>query len=348
MTKLAIVIPAFEPDEKLFQLVEELRYQHFVQLQFETLIIIVDDGTRDVSGRNILDRCKSIDGVLLLRHEKNCGKGAAIKTAVKFANENEYDFVVTADADGQHLPKDIAKVSIGVIDTNQFTMGVRNFADNVPLRSRIGNGVTAKIIQWIFKTKLADTQSGLRAFPTKYFQQMLSIPENRYEYEFQSLINVLRNEEINQIPITTVYEEGNPTSHFRPIHDSVLIYMVLLRYLIMVPLISGFDFLAFWILTPYLGQIWSFAIVRSLTVFIYFIVIRNLVFKSKNNSISQSIRFLVLVLFNLFVTLVLFREIDNLLSISPMFVYVMATVILFFFNFVVQRSLIFKDDKIGQ
>ena len=106
--------------------------------------------------------------VQLLRHAVNLGKGAALKTAFNYVLCAMPDAagVVTADADGQHAPEDIARVAEALAaQPDALVLGARAFGADVPLRSRFGNIVTRGIMHALLGRKLADTQTGLRGIP---------------------------------------------------------------------------------------------------------------------------------------------------------------------------------------
>lgn len=117
-------------------------------------------------------------------------------------------------------------------------MGVRTIADpaapdtRVPLRSRVGNALTAALFGLLTGQKLADTQTGLRGLTPQILPWAFELPGDRYEYEFNMLLWASRcGVELAQVPITKVYEPGNPTSHFNPVLDSLRIYAPLLAFL---------------------------------------------------------------------------------------------------------------------
>ena len=112
-----------------------------------------------------------------------------------------------------------------------MTLGVRAFTGSVPLRSRLGNSVTALLFRGATGWRLRDTQTGLRGYPAGELEWLLEVPGDRYEYELSTL---LRSHElgmaVEEIEIATVYEPGNASSHFRPLQDSARIYAPLLRF----------------------------------------------------------------------------------------------------------------------
>lgn len=173
MNEIGIIMPAYQPDEKAIRVIEELVQVHTGP------IIVVDDGSDASYVFNKLDTFRQ---VTILRHAVNQGKGRALKTAFHYIyNEHpELRGVVTIDADGQHLTKDIMNIIHSLNESDDaLILGSRDFSHkNVPLRSRFGNQCTKIIYRIMTRTRLSDTQTGLRGIPTKYLPQLLSIEEN--------------------------------------------------------------------------------------------------------------------------------------------------------------------------
>ena len=156
-TKRIVLIPAYCPDKNLITLVSILNEMNFS-------VVVVNDGSKAEQAElfETVNRYATV-----LTHTKNKGKGAALKTGLEYIKKTfaiPY-IVVTADADGQHLPKDIllvcekAESKIG-----SLILGSRIIGRNAPLRSRVGNGITRLIFRISTGTAIYDTQTGLRAF----------------------------------------------------------------------------------------------------------------------------------------------------------------------------------------
>ncbi len=140
--------------------------------------------------------------------------------------------MVTADADGQHLPKDIKRVALEMVD-NKDTMilGSRQLGKDVPFKSKAGNTITRWVFSVVSGTKIYDTQTGLRAIPREYLAEILQLAGEKYEYEMSMLMELKSlNLGVKEITIETVYHNNNEGSHFNPIADSWKIYRVILGY----------------------------------------------------------------------------------------------------------------------
>ena len=219
---VTVLIPAYNPDEQLLALLPKLKERF-------SRIVIVDDGS--TSGREIFPQAeKYVEKILV--HEKNRGKGAALKTG--FAYLGGSTDVITADADGQHTPDDIAKVAEGLRSHRDgLVLGVRSFSGKVPLRSRFGNWWTRWFFFLMTGLMVRDTQTGLRGIPAALLPRVAGIPGDRYEYEMAMLADAKNHPSRPlQIPIETVYIDSNATSHFNPILDTVRIYRSLFQFCI--------------------------------------------------------------------------------------------------------------------
>lgn len=206
------LIPAYQPGEHLAPLVAELR-----RLDFE--VVVVDDGS--AAAAEPVFAAIAAD-VTLLRHDVNRGKGAALKTGLAvLAARSGVRTVVTADADGQHQADDIARVAgFARLNPGALALGVRDFA-TAPLRSRLGNTVSAWAFRAATGAKLVDTQTGLRACTPDLIPALLAVPGERFDYETTMLLELAQaGVALVAVPIATVYIDDNKSSHYRTLGDS--------------------------------------------------------------------------------------------------------------------------------
>ena len=228
-----VLIPAWNPDTRLIALVEDLAAYGFA------MILVVDDGS-PAGSLPIFEQMKTVPSVHLLRHERNRGKGRALKTGFRYILSELplIDGVITADADGQHAVADIVAVARAMREGgDEVTLGVREFAKDVPLRNWFGNVLTKHVFGFVAGMKVSDTQTGLRAFRRSILPQLEILPGERYEYEMTVLAYICRHlGKLREIPITTIYMEAGNTSHFHPVWDSLRIYLALVRFYFSSPL----------------------------------------------------------------------------------------------------------------
>ncbi|MDR2620164.1 MAG: bifunctional glycosyltransferase family 2/GtrA family protein [Propionibacteriaceae bacterium] len=206
------LIPALNPPEALLPLVADLVARG---LQ----VVVIDDGS-NAEAQAIF--AALTPPVVVLRHETNQGKGAALRTGMRWIVDYPPDtVVVTVDADGQHLPDDVIRVAAAATAGDGIVLGVRGDDETTPWRSRAGHTVTRVLFRLVLGQRISDTQTGLRAFRATLIPWLLKIPGDRYEYEMNMLIIAGRDQvALREIPIKTVYINQNATSHYRAFADS--------------------------------------------------------------------------------------------------------------------------------
>ncbi len=212
-----VLIPAYEPEEVLVDLTRELAENDFG-------VLVVDDG----SGERFASIFQQITPYgTVIAHNKNRGKGAALKTGMRYVMEHfpECENVITCDADGQHKPEDVKRVSDCLARGNKFVLTMRNRKKDIPLRSKVGNTLSRVVFALLTNRYLSDNQSGLRGFHCSQLPWLVEVEKNNYDYE----MNVLYYAAKKNIPIATLdiealYIDNNSSSHFNPILDTVRIY----------------------------------------------------------------------------------------------------------------------------
>ena len=168
-------------------------------------IIVVDDGSEDDTFNKVRKIITEKKTGLLFRHLLNRGLGAALKTGIEAALMENPDIIITFDADGQHDPQDILKVSEPIInDEADVVIGVRNFKD-MPLTKKFGNHIMNLITLIFYGINVNDSQSGLRAFNSKAAETII-INARDYGVSSEIIGEVKRNKlRITEVPIKTIY-----------------------------------------------------------------------------------------------------------------------------------------------
>lgn len=345
MSRAVILIPAFEPKAVLIKLIQGL-FKTIVNTDFE--IVIVNDGSKQSESLSILDQVKKLKKVTLINHIKNVGKGGALKSGFSHVSKflPQAEFVVTADADGQHLPSDISKILEHAIIRKSPVVGVRIFDKQVPLRSLLGNKLTRWIFRAIFRTDVKDTQTGLRAIPKGLIEPLSKISQVGYDYELEMLIQLVKRDDIVQLPITTVYEPGNPSSHFRPLVDSLKIYAVFFRHTILSLVGTLLYFTLFQLsLLAGLSIFSALTLSRGFSILYFFPVARKFVFKSGGSIYIQALLYVILVVVNFILLWLFITTVSEIFGIPKLFGLILGQVILYFTNFWIEEKVIFKSKK---
>lgn len=222
---MIVLIPAYQPDERLVVLARTLRTGAPA-----AHVVVVDDG----SGPRYSEIFGAVAalGCTVVAHATNRGKGAALRTGLAhLAPRHPGQDVVCADCDGQHTAADILEVARRVRTSASMVLGARDFSGAVPLPSRLGNTATRRLFALATGRHLRDTQTGLRGYPAHELEWLTRVPGDRFEYELTVLLRAARSRRpIIEVPISTIYLEGNASSHFRPLVDSVRVYAPLLLF----------------------------------------------------------------------------------------------------------------------
>ncbi len=346
--KVALLIPIFEPNEKVIPYLKT-----FDKNDFDSFLV-VDDG----SGENYRDTFKQIAAETVFKvisYPSNQGKGYALKTGIqKLIDDNsDLDFIVTADGDGQHLKKDIMNIK-NQLDKHQgeLVFGTRDFSKpNVPRNSLLGNQIFHYVFRILTGLDLKDTQTGLRAIPSNLFETALEAKGERYEYEFNFLIDSVREAKLATIDIETVYENNNKGSHYRPYMDTyriaknTLFYslVVFLTFLLDAGLFSALLYGIFGTVTPF-NVCLSNVFARIVSDLFIFLMLKCIVFPRKKKIPGEGVKYVLLLLVEMALSTLLTVLMSNVPG--PVVVYKMAIDILigivaYFFN----RLVLFRCNK---
>ncbi len=360
---ITIIIPSYEPDEKLCQVVDAMLAEGFRD------IVLVNDGSHPDHVRPFLD-AGARPGVTVLTHQVNKGKGRALKTAFSWCIENRpgIDGVVTVDGDNQHNARDVRACAEAMVrEPDKLWLGVRDFSlEQVPLRSRFGNTLTRTIMRLACGRAITDTQTGLRAIPARFLPAMCRIAGERYEYETQMLLS-LRDEGIGlgEVPIETVYIDENQTSHFDPLRDSWKIYKIIFRHMFC----SKGSFAAFaassvacflvdnGLFTLFNGavlgrmadggrELVSTLCARAISSVVNFLLNRQLVFRSRGAAGQSAARYFLLVVVQGSASALLVYLLNSLLHVSNVMetaIKIPVDMLLFLVSYKIQKKWVFRD-----
>ena len=356
MDQVSVIIPAYRPDQKLIGTLEGLCREGF------TDILVVDDGSGEEFAP-VFQQAERIPGCTLLRHPVNRGKGAALKTAMAYflSHRPEQAGVVTADADGQHLPQDIAAVAQAMLDSGHVALGVRDFSHpSVPWKSRAGNRITIAVFRLFLGMRIGDTQTGLRSIPRRELERLSQVKGERYEYETQMLFLMNRCRiPFEQVPIASVYLEDNRSSHFRVVRDSLRIYALILKYLCSSLGACVVDELAFFLLKlsgvfsslPVPATFPAAFLARVISSLVNFLINARLVFEGQVNARTLA-RYYILAAFQIAASASLVFLAEHLLVITSPALATLAKIIvdtlLFFISFRVQHKWVFRQQEDGR
>ncbi|MDD6491415.1 MAG: glycosyltransferase [Firmicutes bacterium] len=350
--EVPIIIPAYEPDEKMPGLLKKLRETGFKN------IVVVDDGSGEEYAR-FFREAKEVYGCRVLHHAVNQGKGRALKTAFNYCLQEfkEMPGVITADSDGQHSPECILLcVDAMLANPGALILGCRCFeGDDVPVRSEFGNKCTRVVMRYLTGIMVSDTQTGLRGIPASFLEQLLKVKGERFEFETNMLLETKsRKIPIVEVPIRTIYIEENKTSHFNPIRDSVKIYLIFGKFLFS-SLSSSVVDLALFSLFCYLlkDRQWgrinyimaSTVFARILSALYNYSLNLKVVFQSEGSIRSTLPKYVLLAVVQMSLSALMVGYLYPLFGGVEVLVKIPVDVLLFFLSFVIQREFVYSESK---
>ncbi len=216
---LCVVMPTYNNGNTIINILERV-------LQFCENVIVVDDGCTDDTYKLLQQAALP---VTILRHERNKGKGAALKTGFKKAIDLGFLYAITIDSDGQHYPEDIPLlVEAHQQNKDAIIVGSRNLrSDNMPSSSSFANRFSNFWFRLQTAQNVPDTQTGFRLYPLKKIKG-LNILTSRYEAELELLVlSAWNNVKIISVPIKVYYPpENERITHYRPFMDFFRISLV--------------------------------------------------------------------------------------------------------------------------
>ena len=356
------LIPAYEPDRKMIGLIEELKH-----LGFD--IVVVDDG----SGKDYEEIFEEASqNSTVLTHPQNLGKGAALKTGMRYINKylsycetvmtkagavtvsGREAVIVTVDADGQHMPADVLRIAkIAETRSNALVLGSRALDQDVPLRSKFGNTVTRHVYSLSTGVKVHDTQTGLRAFRQNMIPMLLTIDGDRYEYEINMLLRLASDGvPIIEEEIETVYEDNNSGSHFRTVVDSVKVYKEILKFSASSLASFAIDYCMYALLlaiTGAAGIAGSVAVsnigARLVSGAANYTMNRKLVFKSRTGFAKSAAQYILLAAFILAGNTIVLSMLTGYLGVNVLLAKLITELLFFAISWTVQRYVIFFKEN---
>ena len=359
LSKISVVLPSLDPDEKLIAVVDGLLEYGFSD------IILVNDGSKQENLHYFTDLAAQHPEIHLLHHEVNRGKVAALKNAFRYILENRPDGlgVVTVDGDNQHHPADTRACCEHMLETGHAVLGCRDFNQpDVPSRSRFGNHTTSMVFKIFVGMTISDTQPGLRALPRDVVERLIDVYGDRFEYETNMLLAFkTKGIDFDEVKIRTVYIEENKSSHFRVIHDSWRIYKLILAHFFRYTLSSltsaivdtvAFSFLS-WAL-PLSGFALTAAAgitARVVSSLLNFFMNQKLVFKTNVDTKKAMLRYYCLALPQMAAQVLLTQGVYALFGIPDSanglrtLLYAIVMTVLYFLSYMIQQRWVFAPQK---
>jgi len=204
--KIFVVLPAFNEEGKIGRVVGKVK-----NIDVVDEIVVVDDCSTDAT----FDEA-TVAGAVVIRHRKNLGVGAAIRSGINYGRRNNFNICVILSGDDQHEPKEIERVVNPIINNDyDFIQGSRRMKGGHVVDDRPFRQVTTQLYSLLFSLlvarRITDATNGFRAFRLSVFENPeIDIEQSwldRYELEPYILFKVLKNKNIKvkEVPITIYY-----------------------------------------------------------------------------------------------------------------------------------------------
>ncbi|MBI5680350.1 MAG: glycosyltransferase family 2 protein [Methanobacterium sp.] len=213
--RIITIIPAYNEEKAILGVIKK-------SLEYSD-VLVVDDGSKDDT-YNLAKKT----GAQVIKHDKNRGKGAAIKTGLKKALKKNYEAYILLDGDGQHDPDNIPSFissinGFGLVIGSRFIEGTPK---NMPLSRRLSNRITTSLIKYVTDFEITDSQSGFRAISADAAEYFINIKHDDYAYESEMLYVASKSKiKVKEVGIDSIYQLEK--SHITKIHVFKYVFFII-------------------------------------------------------------------------------------------------------------------------
>ncbi len=220
MSRWTIIIPCHNEAESIGRVLESVK-----SVVPEARILVVDDGSTDDTAKIV----SGFDEVRLIRMESNSGKGVALQRAIR---ETDTPYLIFMDGDGQDHAEDLRDLITQAENGARFVNGSKFIGKieqgGISLPNYYGNRFMSGLINWLFGSRITDSQSGFRAMETKLAASM-PLYSTQYEIETEMLCKALKmGVEVREIPVVRKARTGGRTG-FKRIRNGLRILATIFR-----------------------------------------------------------------------------------------------------------------------
>jgi glycosyltransferase involved in cell wall biosynthesis len=217
---IVAILPAFNEQKTIAEVI--LKTKKYVDR-----VIVVDDGSSDLTAE-IAERLK----VTVIRHKRNMGYGAALRSGLEYAMKLNPAVVVILDADGQHDPKDIPRLIEPILRGEAAIVIGSRFIDKlkekIPAYRKFGIRMITKLMKVLTYNNLTDAQSGFRAYNRKAIEK-IQPSESGMGASIEILFKAKEyNLKVVEVPIEIRYGENSPTQN--PIYHGLNVLLSIIKY----------------------------------------------------------------------------------------------------------------------
>lgn len=218
MTALSVVIPAYNEEAGIAQIVWRVRAVHgeLARLGIADLeVLVVDDGSGDRTAQIV----SGLEGVRLIRHGRNRGYGAALKTGFRQARGDLIGFL---DADGTYPPECFPRLCEAALNGAELAIGSRMAGEesHMPVTRRIGNLFFAGLLSLVGRQRVTDSASGMRVFRREVLERISPLPDGLNLTPVMSARAIHEAVQMVEVPIS--YSERVGRSKLSVVRDGSL------------------------------------------------------------------------------------------------------------------------------
>ena len=206
---VTVIVPAFNEARTIEQVLRRL-----AELELDCEILVVDDGSSDQTAEIVGGLEAEITGLRLIVHERNQGKGAAVRTGI---NASAGDFVMIQDADLEYDPADIAKLLAPLLSGAADVVYGTRFRGGGAQRAHlfwhsVGNRFLTLLTNVLYNTTISDMEVGYKAFDGNLIRS-IKLVSNDFAFEPEVTAKILRHKNIRLFEVAIsyygrTYEEG--------------------------------------------------------------------------------------------------------------------------------------------
>jgi glycosyltransferase involved in cell wall biosynthesis len=216
--KICIVIPAYNEAQRIGRVLAGV-----TALGMD--VLVVDDGSTD--GTAEIARGHDVH---LIVHERNRGKGVAIRTAIAWLLERGYAAALFLDADGQHLPEEAPRFleAYGLSGADLVLGSRMRETSAMPFVRKCSNRFSSLLLSRLAGVRVTDGQSGYRLMSARLLRFLQDRGGARFDFESEMIIDAVRmGMKYEEVPISCIY--GDKKSHYHPLRDSGEFFSLVLR-----------------------------------------------------------------------------------------------------------------------
>ena len=207
---LVVCIPAYNEEKSIGPLIKKTSL-------YANKIVVCDDGSSDNT-----TKVAELSGAIVIKHEKNLGKGAALRSLFNSVLNTGADVIVTMDGDGQFIPEEIPKLAKPITENRaDIVIGYRfDETTEMPSYRKFGNKMLDRVTNLASELPFKDTQSGFRAY-SKRAIELIQFSTDGFGVDSEILIDASRkNLRILEEKVTVLYDTGGKTSTKNPVSHS--------------------------------------------------------------------------------------------------------------------------------